>query len=150
VNKPSVLKQLKPFGVTLDVLVDTGMLMYIYDPAIGKPAAVRKLVESEMVKALNDINIAALITTGVELERLGLKGKLPNISKKKFAADPIDLIADEILGQGIAMYLAGTRALFEFERLDKKKPGIIAKLPPFMDDIVAGLIAGVMVKVCSR
>ncbi len=149
-NKPGVLKQLKPFGVTLDVLVATGMMMYIYDPAIGKPASVRKTVEKETIKALNDINIAALITAGVELERLGLEGRLPNISKKKFETDPVDLIADEILGQGIAMYLAGTRALFEFERLDKKKPGIIAKLPPFMDDIVAGLIAGVMVKVCSN
>jgi phosphatidylglycerophosphatase A len=55
-----------------------------------------------------------------------------------------------MLGIQIATYIAGTRALFEFERFDRKKPGILGKLPPFLDDVIGGLISGALVKVCSE
>jgi phosphatidylglycerophosphatase A len=42
----------------------------------------------------------------------------------------------------IAECIGGTYARFEFTRYDQKKPGILAKLGPFLDDAVAGLIAG--------
>jgi alpha-ribazole phosphatase CobZ len=136
-------------GISFDALLSTALSMYIYDPAIGSKTAVRKRVAKELRKALNDINVSCLLTAALMLEETGAAGKIPGITREKYASDPVDLIADEILGQGIAMYLAGTRALFEFERLDKQKPGILRGLPPMLDDAVAGLIAGVMVKVCS-
>ncbi|MDD1659376.1 MAG: hypothetical protein LUP92_03935 [Methanomicrobiales archaeon] len=42
----------------------------------------------------------------------------------------------------IAEYIGGTCARFEFTRYDQKKPGILSGLGPFLDDAVAGLIAG--------
>jgi phosphatidylglycerophosphatase A len=42
----------------------------------------------------------------------------------------------------IAECIGGTYARFEFTRYDQKKPGILSKLGPFLDDAVAGLIAG--------
>ena len=42
----------------------------------------------------------------------------------------------------IAEYIGGTCARFEFTRYDQKKPGILSTLGPFLDDAVAGLIAG--------
>ena len=77
------------------------------------------------------------------------KGLIPGLSEKEYEKDPVHLIADELLGIQIAQYIAGSRALFEFERFDKKKPGILKRLPPIMDDVIGGLIAGVLVKVCS-
>jgi len=142
-------EKLKQNGIRLEEMIDTAMSMYIYDPAIGNSAQVRKKVRNEFKRVLNDINVSSIVSAGLCLEQAGKKGLIPGISKEKFKSDPVDLIADEILGQAIAIYIAGTRALFEFERLDKQKPGILKKLPPFMDDIVAGLISGVMVKVCS-
>ena len=59
------------------------------------------------------------------------------------------LIADELLGIQIAQYIAGSRALFEFTRFDKEKPGILTELSPIMDDVIGGLIAGVLVEACS-
>ena len=42
----------------------------------------------------------------------------------------------------IAECIGGTYARFEFTRYDQKKPGILSTLGPFLDDAVAGLIAG--------
>ncbi len=149
-NENALEQRLSEKGITCKALLDTAITTYIYDPAIGPPRIVREKVRKGFRAAFADINVAALVTAGILLEEAGEKGMIPNVSRKKYAADPVDLIADEILGQAIAQYLAGTRALFEFERLDKNKPGILAALPPILDDIVAGLIAGVMVKVCSQ
>jgi len=43
----------------------------------------------------------------------------------------------------IAEYIGGTKARFEFVRYDTKKPGILGRLGPFVDDVICGLIAGV-------
>jgi len=37
-----------------------------------------------------------------------------------------------------------------FSGYEKEKPGILEKLPPFLDDIIGGLISGVLVKVRSK
>ena len=58
--------------------------------------------------------------------------------------DPVHLLADELLGIALAQYIGGTKCLFEYIRYDKKKPGILSKLGPFMDDIVASLIGATM------
>jgi len=149
-SSPSLEERLNRESITLKEMVETALSMYIYDPSIGTPAQVKKMVEKEFKKVLQDINVASLVMAGLSLEQAGRKGLIPGISREKYNSDPVDLIADEILGQSIAIYLAGTRALFEFERLDKKKPGILKRLPPILDDVAAGLISGVMVKVCSR
>ena len=68
---------------------------------------------------------------------------MPELNKK----DPCNLVADEILGINIANYINGTNAIFEFYRYDREKPGILSKLKPFIDDIVGGLIAGIMSRI---
>jgi alpha-ribazole phosphatase CobZ len=141
--------EFRKYGITFEAMVDTALDMYIYDPRIGSKSKVRAKVIHELKKALGDINIACLVSAAFYLESSGPAGAIPGISAEKYASDPVDLLADEIIGQSIATYLAGTRALFEFERIDKLKPGILKKLPPMLDDMVAGLISGVMVKVCS-
>jgi len=57
------------------------------------------------------------------------------------------LVADEMLGMALVEYLAGTRGLFEYTRYDKKKPGVLKELGPFLDDIVGALIGGTMSKI---
>ncbi len=103
----------------------------------------------KILSAFNDLNVCALIIAGLKLEEEGQKGRIPGLSKEEYQADPVHLIADEILGIQIATYIAGTRAIFEFERFDRKKPGIIKDLPPILDDVIGGLISGCLVKVCS-
>jgi len=143
-------QKLQKHGISIDKLAQTAVSTYIFDSRIGSVAKVKALVKKEFSKLFRDINVCVLLEAGLRLEEAGSKGKIAEISAEKYQSDPVDLLADEILGQSLALYIAGTRAFFEFERLDKQKPGILAKLPPFLDDLAAGLIAGAMVRVCTK
>lgn len=82
--------------------------------------------------------------------REGKAGNLPNLSKKSYEKDLTFIIADEVLGTSIATYISGSKGAFEFVRYDKQKPGILANLGPFMDDVIGGLIGGVSSNMYSR
>ena len=71
-------------------------------------------------------------------------------SKSSYEKDLSFIIADEVLGTSIATYISGSKGAFEFVRFDKRKPGILAKLGPFMDDVIGGLIGGVSSNMYSR
>jgi len=145
----TLIQTLEIMGITVEILTKTAVSTYIYDPNIGSKLKIRVLFRKELNKALKDINISSLIMASIYLERAGNLGRIPEITAEKYSKDPVDLIADELIGQAIAVYIGGSRAIFEFSRLDRIKPGIIGKLPPFMDDCIAGLISGIMVKICS-
>jgi len=144
-----VEKRLAERGITLEELIDTALLFYIPDPEIGDKDRMKNLLQAEFKKVFRDLNVCSLVMAGLLLEDTARKGSIPNFTREKYREDPVDLIADELLGIQIAEYIGGSRALFEFERYDKKKPGILGTLPPFLDDTIGGLIAGVLVKVCS-
>ncbi|AAL80957.1 hypothetical protein PFDSM3638_04145 [Pyrococcus furiosus DSM 3638] len=74
---------------------------------------------------LNDINIQALLTAALLLEE-----------SFKVEVDPVNLVADELIGINIAEYIGGKIALFNFFYYDTKKPGILKELPPFLDDAI--------------
>ncbi len=143
-------KRLQRQGITLGRLIDTALEMYIHDPKIGSKEKMRRILRGEFKKTLRDINVSSLVLAGFLLEEELRKGSILGLTKKKYLSDPVDLIADEMLGMQIANYISGSRSIFEFERFDKKKPGILKELPPILDDVIAGLISGVLVKVCSR
>ncbi len=143
-------ERLKERGIMLDDLIQAGMEMYIPCAQDKSKEELRPLLKKELAKALKDFNVSSLIMAGLKLEEEGCRGAIPGLSKEAYEKDPVHLMADEMLGIQIATYIAGTRALFEFERFDRKKPGILGKLPPFLDDVIGGLISGVLVKVCSE
>ena len=149
-KKINLEDRLKERGILIKDLIDTALKMYIEDPKIGDREKVKKILHKEFQKVFKDINVYSLIIAGFCLEDELRKGMIPGLSKERYSEDPVELIADEMLGIQIAEYIGGSRALFEFERFDKKKPGILRKLPPILDDIIGGLISGVLVKVCSK
>lgn len=141
-----VLEELSRWGVALKDLVETAMEMYVFDPSFGD---IRPKLEEELLRVLADPNVESLLVAALCLEEKAQKGEIESL-RLRYADDPVELLADEILGLQIAQYIGGTRALFEFYRFDRKKPGIIGSLPPFLDDAIGGLLAGVLAKVCSR
>lgn len=146
---PYLEKKLAKEGINLEDLIYTALEMYIPHRKLGTKKEMAKKLREEFKKAFQDINICALVTAGLYLEEAGQKGLIPGLSEEEYENDPVHFIADELLGIQIAQYIAGSRALFEFERFDKEKPGILKTLPPIMDDVIGGLIAGVLVKTCS-
>ncbi|MHA1833482.1 MAG: bifunctional adenosylcobinamide hydrolase/alpha-ribazole phosphatase CbiS [Candidatus Baldrarchaeia archaeon] len=113
-----------------------------------------KVLKKMFIRSLRtlqkDINVNAMILAAALLEEAGVKNKLYGLSAEEFMKDPVHLLTDEILGMALAEYIAGTKGLFEYVRYDTNKPGIIRKLGPFLDDIVASLIGSIMSKIYSK
>ncbi len=130
-NAGELLQKLENHGVTLDAVLDTAMALYIGDDRGNVREKLRKL----MLRYLNDINVQSLLTAALLLEE-----------NFRVEGDPVNLVADELIGIDIAEYIGGKMALFNFFYYDTRKPGILAELPPFLDDAVGGFIAGCMTK----
>jgi len=143
-----IIERLIERGISKQDIVKTAGEMYIYDEKFGDKKKFEEIFEKELDKILNDVNVCSLIIAGLKLEEEAQKGNIPNL--KNYKNDPVYLISDEILGMQISQYIGGTLAIFEFERIDRKKPGILKKLPPFIDDIIGGLIAGITTKMFSK
>jgi len=138
-----LIQRLKERGITLNRLVQTAMRLCVHHPSMGSKERIRKILEEGFDKALADVNVAALVMAGLRLEEEGSLSLLPGMPGEIFREDPVNLLADEILGMAISNYIAGSKGVFEFVRFDKAKPGVLGKLGPFSDDAIGGLVAGV-------
>jgi len=129
-------RRLEEKGVTRSAIVASAMELYVSHGISVDEAANR--LDAKIEKALHDPNISSLLLGAILLEdELYWKRK-----NSEIADDPVFLLSDEIIGMAIAEVIGGTYARFEFTRYDQKKPGILSELGPFLDDAVAGLIAG--------
>lgn len=123
-------------GVDMNSIMDAAMILYV--PHGVEMVTARGRIQEKVEKAMNDPNVSSLLLGAILLEDELYHGR-PN---SEITDDPVFLLSDEILGMAIAEYIGGTCARFEFTRYDQKKPGILSRLGPFLDDAVAGLIAG--------
>ncbi|MBW2975047.1 alpha-ribazole phosphatase CobZ [Candidatus Woesearchaeota archaeon] len=131
-------KALERLNITRQEMEDTAFELYVGPKKEAAKKRFREILERE----LNNINIQSLLWAGIMLQEK-IEKEMPELNEK----DPCNLVADEILGMNIANYINGTNAIFEFYRYDRKKPGILSKLDPFIDDIIGGLIAGIMSRI---
>jgi len=129
-------QRLRDNGITLDDIVTAAMGLYVSHGMPEDLAAIE--IKHKIKKYLDDPNVASLILGAILLEDELYKKR----KNSEIADDPIFLLSDEIIGMAIAECIGGTYARFEFTRYDQKKPGILARLGPFLDDAIAGLIAG--------
>ena len=131
-------------GILLGDLVDAGMELV---EGIEVTDELKEKMEAQILKSLTDINVIALLVAAMRTEQ-DLTGK--RIREVDISDDPAYLYTDEVLGLAISNQIAGTKATFNFKRYDEAKPGIIYGLPPMLDDIFAGLIAGCMSKILEE
>jgi alpha-ribazole phosphatase CobZ len=137
-------------GINEDEIVSAAMALYFPHPGVETREKAEAKFRAEMRLAFRDPNLALLIYAGVLLESEGKKCNLPNLKASDYENDLTCLIADEVLGLSIAKYVGGYKGLFDYVRYDKAKPGILARLGPFMDDVIAGLIGGVSANMYTR
>ena len=123
-------------GITLEEIVEAAMGLYV---SHGMPEDQARIeLRKKIKKYYDDPNVASLLLGAILLED-ELYTRRRN---SEIADDPVFLLSDEIIGMAIAECIGGTYARFEFTRYDQKKPGILSRLGPFLDDAIAGLIAG--------
>jgi alpha-ribazole phosphatase CobZ len=142
-------KWLEKKGIERKDLISTALELYVPHPGVENEEKAKKLLDDIFDEVLKDPNINALILAGFHLEDDGASGSIPGIKKEDFERDSVALVADEILGMAIAEFIGGTRARFEYVRFDTKKPGILGRLGPFVDDVICGLVAGASSKMYS-
>ncbi|XRO75056.1 alpha-ribazole phosphatase CobZ [Methanocaldococcus sp. 28A] len=140
-----IVERLKSFGITIDSLLDAGMALYIGDDE--EMDKVKEKLKDILLKELNNPNVSTLLIAASLLDKEGKANNLPF----NYNEDPNYVYVDEVIGLAIANEIAGTKAIFNFRFYDAKKPGIIGKLDKegfmFLDDAIAGLLAGCMSKV---
>lgn len=145
-----IIDILEDDGITADMLLETAMKLYFPHPGIETRELAEERFKKELKIALSDPNLCILIYSGILLEREGVAGTLPNISVSSYEKDLTFIIADEVIGMSIAKYISGDKGMFEYVRFDKEKPGILSRMGPFMDDVIAGLIGGVSANMYTR
>jgi alpha-ribazole phosphatase CobZ len=145
----ALLRRLEERGISLQDLISTAMELYVPNPNFSEEEG-RRIFRRCLLEAMSDINVASLLVASLRLNEDGERGLIPGLNSRRFRADPVDLVADEIMGMSIAMYIAGYNGLFEFYRFDRKKPGILKRLPPVLDDVIGGLLAGASSRMYSE
>lgn len=136
----SMLMRLKERGITVNDVIEAAMKLYVGPPNLKDKY--KEYFLDAINEALKDVNVSALIEAAIRLEDDGRIGLIPGLRPNEFKEDPVYLLADELIGIEISQYIAGSRGLFEYIRFDREKPGIIGKLGPFLDDVIAALIGG--------
>ncbi len=145
-----IMDVLERGGFSEKELVNAAMELYVPHPGVETKEIAEQVFKRELRHALSDPNLCILLYAGMLLEEAGEKGKLPGVSRETFDKDLTFLIVDEVIGMSIAKYISGDKGIFEYVRFDKLKPGILSKLGPFMDDVIAGLIGGASANMYSR
>jgi len=140
----NTMQILRRYGIDMKALVDCAFALYVgIDLTSGAGKRLRAEFRRLLEKNMQDPNVALLIAAAAHLDRITRGVSEGPIQSSE---DPAALVADELIGMSIAEYIAGKRGLFNFVRYDNAKPGILGKLPPFMDDAVGALVAASMTR----
>lgn len=136
-----ILDYLVSEGILIGDLVDAGMEL-VSD--VDVTDELKEKMKAQILKSLSDINVIVLIAAAMRVEQDFAGGRIREVNIRD---DSQHLYADDVLGLAISNHIGGTKAVFNFQRYDEAKPGIIYGLPPMLDDIFAGLIAGCVSKI---
>ena len=141
------------FGVDLSWVTEAAAKIYRRAPIPSlSEAEVGREVETELRELLRDPNIWALALAARNLDWHGLAGTLPELSRDEYLSDSKKILADELLGITLALYINGWKALFAYYWIDSAKEGFeeFGDKPMFMDDILASLIGSILSKIYDR
>jgi len=134
---------LKRHHLSLDSLTDAAFQLYVGGAKGVQLKKLKRDFENLLRRNIADPNVCLLLEAASHLDDIARSEHKGIFAKDD---DPVSLVADELIGMSIAEYIAGKRGLFNYVRYDKAKPGVIAKLPPFMDDAIGALVASTMTR----
>jgi alpha-ribazole phosphatase CobZ len=137
-------------GIPVEEMTSSYLELFVPHPGVETKGEAEDRFRKELAAAMADLNVCALVVAGLKLEEEAEKGGIPNLDPGAFREDAVHILADEVLGMAVAEYIGGTRARFEYVRYDQKKPGVLGRLGPFVDDVICGLIAGVSSKIYTE
>ncbi len=140
-------------GLRKEDLVNLSLKFYRRAPVPQVPEEKVKNLIVEIIKSeLKDPNVWALISSYKCPEILSHLGWIPGLSREEYKSDTTKIVADEVLGIALSLYINGIRGLLAYYWIDrtKDKVDVINEMPMFLDDIVSALIGSVLSKVYDR
>ena len=135
-----ILDYLVSEGILIGDLIDAGMEL-VDDADVNDE--LRQKMEDQIFKALSDVNVIMLLMAAFRTEQDVSGRRIREINATEYNI----IYSDELLGLAISNQIAGTKAVFNFNRYITVKPGVLAYLPPMVDNVFAGLIAGCVSKI---
>ena len=136
-----ILDYLVSEGILIGDMVEVGMdLLENMEPT----DELKEKLKEQLLDSMEDKNINAMIMGAIRMEEDFKKGRVREINPNEKL---IHFYPDELIGASIANQIAGTKALLNFRRYSKHKPGILYGLGPILSNTFAGLIAGCMTKI---
>ena len=128
-------------GILIGDLVEAGI--DLVDEADIDDELNEKL-EAQLLTSLTDVNVVALLTAALRTQQDLTANRIREIDLDDKS---VNLYSSDVLGLAVSNQIAGTKAAFNYRAYSQLKPGIIYGLPPVLDDVFAGLIAGCVSKV---
>ncbi len=135
-------------GISVQELLDITVRAYDMAPIPGLSAEdARKELEEALDRALKDPNVWSFLVGARELDLHASMGSLPNLSVDEYEADSTKIVADELIGSALALYVAGARGLLSMywiERIKDKSLREIADKPMFEDDVISAMVGSLL------
>ncbi|MCE4604531.1 MAG: adenosylcobinamide amidohydrolase [Aeropyrum sp.] len=140
-------------GLTPDEVIRAFVKVYTTAPIPGvRLEYVEDAARRELEGMLRDPNVAAMLVAARELDIHGAAGSIPGLSRREYLEDSPGIVADELLGSALALYLAGFKGLLAtiwVERLKEK--GILGgELPVFADDMLSAILGSLVTRIYGR
>lgn len=139
-----ILDYLVSKGILIGDLVEAGMELIQGE---DESQELEKKLEAQIFKSLEDINVITLLMVAIRTEQDFTHNRIREFANKDESSI---LYADKILGLSVANQIGGTKATFNFNQYYNLKPGILYGLPPVLNDVFAGFIAGCVSKVLEE
>lgn len=139
-----ILDYLVSKGILIGDLVEAGMELI---DGVDASQELDKKLKAQILKSLEDINVITLLMVAIRTEQDFIHKRIRELTDYD---DSSILYAYEILGLSVANQIGGTKATFNFNQYYNLKPGILYGLPPVLDDVFAGFIAGCVSKVLEE
>jgi adenosylcobinamide hydrolase len=147
--QPHFLQRLDDVGVTLDSMWQAALTMSVPDTRWSEEVLMQRF-KGKMLSLTKDVNVNALVQAAIHMDDMGRSNGLCDLEAERYLEDPAALLADEMMGMGLAEYINGTKGVVEYLRYDRIRPGITSSVGPFLDDVVSALSGSVMSLVCTE
>lgn len=131
-------------GYTIDDFLTVFKDVYMFAPLPNTaPDKAIERARKILYKVLRDPNVWSFIIAARELDLHGASGVLPGLSIDEYTSDSVKIVADELLGISLSLYIGGAKAMFSMYWVENlKKMGKLkydgAGL--YIDDIISALL----------
>ncbi|MCS7112149.1 MAG: bifunctional adenosylcobinamide hydrolase/alpha-ribazole phosphatase CbiS [Ignisphaera sp.] len=131
-------------GYSIDDLLTLFKNIYALAPVPGVP--LEKAVEKArriLYKILEDPNVWSFIIAARELDIHGSSGTIPSLTTTEYNNDTVRVLADELIGISLALYVGGAKAMFSMYWIESlKKLGRLKydDAGLYTDDVLSALL----------